>query len=45
MHDYAPDMPGLLQKLSDYVNDNDLAEINTIVADIQKRIERFKGQS
>lgn len=44
LHYYQPDMPSLLDELSKYVNDNDLAEIKGVVSDIQKRIERFKKE-
>jgi hypothetical protein len=42
---YAADMPGLLSELAKYVDENDLAEIKSIVADIQNRINRFKNES
>jgi hypothetical protein len=45
LHDYQPDMPALLNELSNYVNQNDLAEIKGVVSDIQKRIQRFKNES
>lgn len=44
LHYYQPDMPSLLDVLSKYVNDNDLAEIKGVVSDIQNRIERFKKE-
>lgn len=45
LHYYQPDMALLLAELSKYVNESDLAEIESIVADIQKRITRFKNES
>jgi hypothetical protein len=44
LHYYQPDMPSLLDELSKYVNDNDLAEIKGVVSEIQNRIERFKKE-
>jgi hypothetical protein len=34
-----------LSELSKYVDENDLAEIKSIVADIKNRISRFKNES
>jgi hypothetical protein len=45
LHDYQPDMPALLNELSNYVNRNDLTEIKGVISDIQKRIQRFKNES
>jgi hypothetical protein len=45
LHYYQPSVPALLSELSKYVDDSDLAEIKSIVADIQKRIKRFKNES
>ena len=45
LHDYQPDVGILLTKLSKYVNESDLAEIKSIVTDIQNRIDRFKNGS
>lgn len=45
LHDYQPDVSMLLTELSKYLNESDLAEINSIVADIQNRITRFKNES
>jgi hypothetical protein len=42
---YEPDVPGLLTELAKYVDENDLAEIKSIVADIQNRISRFRNES
>ena len=42
---YQPDMPALLSELAKYVDENDLAEIKSIVADIHNRISRFKNES
>jgi hypothetical protein len=45
IHYYQPDMTSLLSELSKYVNENDLAEIKSVVSDIQNRIKRFKNES
>ena len=45
LHDYRPDVSLLLKELSNYVNENDFAEIKSIVSDIQNRIKRFKNES
>jgi hypothetical protein len=45
LHDYQPDVSPLLNELSQYVNERDLAEIKGVVSDIQKRIKRFKNES
>ncbi len=45
LHYYLPDMVKLLAELSKYVNESDLAEIKSIVTDIQNRISRFKNES
>lgn len=45
LHDYQPNMSVLLNELSHHVNENDLAEIKSVVTDIQKRIKRFKNES
>lgn len=45
LNDYQPDLNLLLAKLSKFVNESDLAEIKTIVADIQNRINRFNSES
>ena len=45
LHDYEPDVNTLLSELSNYVNESDFAEIRNILADIQKRIKRFKNDS
>jgi predicted nucleotidyltransferase len=42
LHYYQPDMPTLLSELSKYVNENDFAEIESVVSDIQNRIKRFR---
>ena len=44
-HDYEPDANTLLTELANYVSESDLAEIKSIIADIQKRIKRFKNES
>lgn len=45
LHDYEPDVNTLLSELSNYVSESDLVEVNNILADIQKRIKRFKNDS
>jgi len=45
LHYYQPDVPVLLVELSKYVNESDLAEIKSIVLDVQNRINRFKNES
>lgn len=45
LHDYEPDVKSLLTELANYVSENDLVEIKSIIADIQKRIKRFKNES
>ena len=45
LHYYQPNIPSLLSELYKYMNENDLAEIKSIITDIQKRINRFKNES
>jgi hypothetical protein len=45
LHYYQPNVSTLLKELSKHVNETDLAEIKSIVADIQNRINRFKNES
>jgi hypothetical protein len=45
LHDYEPDVNALLTEIANYVSESDLAEIESILADIQKRIKRFKNES
>lgn len=45
LHDYEPDVNTLLSEISNFVIESDLAEIKNILADIQKRIKRFKNES
>jgi hypothetical protein len=45
MHYHQPDMPRLLDKLSDYVSKTDLGEIQGVLADLQTRIRRFRDES
>jgi hypothetical protein len=45
LHDYEPDVNTLLSELSNYVSESDLVEVKNILADIQKRIKRFKNES
>lgn len=42
LHYYQPDVMGLLDVLSRYVDESDLAEIKNIVSDLESRIHRFK---
>ena len=44
LHDYEPDMNALLTELANYLSESDLAEVKNILADIQKRIKRFKNE-
>jgi hypothetical protein len=45
LHDYEPDANALLTELANYLSESDLAEVKNILADIQKRIKRFKNDS
>ena len=45
LHDYGPDVNTLLSEISNFVSESDLAEIKNILADIQKRIKRFRDES
>ena len=45
LHYYQPDISSLLGELSNYLNENDLAEIKGVISDIQNRIKRFKNES
>jgi predicted nucleotidyltransferase len=45
IHYYQPDVSQLFSELSRYVSETDLIEIKDIVAEIQKRIRRFKTDS
>jgi predicted nucleotidyltransferase len=45
LHYYQPDVASLLAELAGYLNEGDLAEIKTIVADILNRISRFTSDS
>ena len=45
LHYYQPDISTLLVEMSNYVNESDLAEIKSIVTDIQNRLNRFKNES
>ena len=42
MHDYQLDLPPLFSELSKHLSESDMIELQNIVADIQKRIQRFK---
>lgn len=41
IHEYRPDLAGLLEQLSHHVSESDLVAVRDIVAEIQQRIERF----
>lgn len=45
LHYYQPSVPALLRELSDYVNEDEFAELKGVVADIQHRIKRFDAGS
>jgi predicted nucleotidyltransferase len=45
LHYYQTDVSSLLNELSQYVNENDFAELKGVVSDIQNRIKRFKNES
>ena len=45
LHYYQSDVSTLLAELAKYVNESDFAEIKSVVADIQNRINRFKNES
>jgi len=45
LHDYQPNVSVLLTELAKYMNETDLAEVKSIVVDIQNRISRFKNDS
>ena len=45
IHAYQPDMDALFSELKKHLNDTDLCETQEIVADIQKRIKRFRAGS
>lgn len=42
---YQPNVPSLLSELAGFVDENDLAEIKNILADVHNRIKRFKNKS
>src|SRR5215211_8305582 len=44
-HYYQPNVPSLLNELSNYVNENDFTRIEGVITDIQNRIKRFKNES
>ena len=41
MHAYRPQVESLIQELSNYLSETDLAEVREILADIETRIQRF----
>lgn len=44
-HAYPPDVAALTAELAQYVDENDLAEIKSIITELQNRINRFKTGS
>ncbi len=42
MHDYQPDIPGLLKELAGFVDEHDFEIIKNVIADIHNRIQRFE---
>ena len=45
LHYYQPTVAPLLVELAKYLDENDLAEVKSILGDIEKRIKRFKNES
>ncbi len=39
---YQPDLPPLIEELGHHLSDSDMGELQTIVAEIQQRLERFR---
>ncbi len=44
LHYYQADVPALLAELSRFVSETDMAEIKSVLDDIQNRIRRFKNE-
>jgi hypothetical protein len=44
IHEYQPNVNSLLNELSKYLNEADMAEIKSVIVDIQNRIKRFKNE-
>ena len=42
MYTFKPDIKSLLTELSKHLNETDLAEAHRVVADIERRIQRFR---
>ncbi len=45
LHYYQPQVGPLLVELAEHLNENDLAEVKSILGDIEKRIKRFKNEA
>lgn len=45
IHAYQPNINSLLNELSKYLNETDMTEIKSVMADIQNRIKRFKNEA
>lgn len=45
LHYYQSDVPTLMVEMAKYVNESDLAEIKSIVTEIQYRLKRFKNET
>jgi hypothetical protein len=41
LHDYQPPVEPLFAELAHHLGDTDLAAVHEVIADIQRRIERF----
>ncbi|MDW8319569.1 MAG: hypothetical protein RMN53_17220, partial [Anaerolineae bacterium] len=44
IHYYRPNVDGLLDELSRYLAEPDLAEVRKVVAELQRRADRFRGK-
>lgn len=45
VYEFDPDISGLKNELSDYVDDKDMKEITNILSEIQQRVKRFRNSS
>ena len=45
MHAHDPPIESLLDKLTSYLNENDMAQVNQIVGEIRQRISRFEERT
>lgn len=45
LHYYQPNVPALLTELSSHLSESDMAEVRSIVSDIQTRISRFRNET